>query len=110
MIRFWIPNTNSQLVNQSTNPFLRELDLPELGVGVAGHPHRELARIEVVHELVALHVLLPRHKGEPLDVVLVRSNVKNERTKRSDIVLETKPKCFGIVPEFVLLRTDCVSI
>ncbi len=28
------------------------------------------------------------------------------KDKRSDIALETKPTRFGIIPEFVLLRTD----
>jgi hypothetical protein len=32
------------------------------------------------------------------------------KDKRSDIVLETKPKRFGIVPEFVLFRTDCFDL
>jgi hypothetical protein len=30
--------------------------------------------------------------------------------KRSDIVLETKPKRFGIVPEFLLLKTYCFDL
>jgi hypothetical protein len=38
----------------------------------------------------------------------VQSRVMSKtKDKRSDIVLETKPKRFGIVPEFVLLITDC---
>ena len=28
----------------------------------------------------------------------------------SDIVLETKPKRFGIFPKFVLLKTDCFDL
>ena len=44
---------------------------PELCVGIPGHPHRELARVEVVHQLVALHVLLPGDKGQLLDVLLI---------------------------------------
>ncbi len=32
------------------------------------------------------------------------------KDKRSDIVSETKPKRFGIVPEFVLLKADCFDL
>jgi hypothetical protein len=35
---------------------------------------------------------------------------EKRKDKRSDIVSETKPKRFGIVPEFVLLRTDCFDL
>jgi hypothetical protein len=39
---------------------------------------------------------------------VITSNVKNKKTNvPSDIVLETKPKRFGIVPKFLLLKADC---
>ena len=45
--------------------------LPELCVGITGHPHGELGRIEVVHELVAFHVILLYDEGQLLDVILI---------------------------------------
>jgi hypothetical protein len=41
---------------------------------------------------------------------LIYSNVKNERTNVPISFLEMKPKRFGIVPEFVLLRADCFDL
>jgi hypothetical protein len=38
------------------------------------------------------------------------SNVKNEWTNILISFLETKPNRFGIVPEFVLLTTDCIYL
>ncbi len=35
---------------------------------------------------------------------------QKRKDKRSDIVMETTPKRVGIVPEFVLLRTDCFDL
>jgi hypothetical protein len=39
-----------------------------------------------------------------MELIIVRC--QKWKDKRSDIVLETKPKRFGIVPEFVLLKAD----
>ncbi len=37
-------------------------------------------------------------------------NVEKRKDKLSDIVLETKPKRFVSVPEFLLLKTDCFDL
>ncbi len=46
----------------------------------------------------------PLKKVQSSLLVIVMTN------ERSDIVLETKPKRFGIIPKFVLLRTDCFDL
>ena len=43
----------------------------QLGVGVAAHPHRELRRPEVLHQLGPLHVLSFGDVRQLLDVLLV---------------------------------------
>jgi hypothetical protein len=55
-------------------------------------------------------------KAEQKSLLPARTNHRRKdpfqkrKDKRSDIALETKPKCFGIVPEFVLLITDCFDL
>jgi hypothetical protein len=44
------------------------------------------------------------------DSVICGSNIKKRKDKRFDIVLEKEPKRFGIVLEFVLLKTDCFDL
>jgi hypothetical protein len=48
-------------------------------------------------------VIAPAYSASPS---LILSRRQKRKDKRSDIVLETKPKRFGIVPEFVSLKTD----
>jgi hypothetical protein len=55
---------------------------------------------------IALHAVRTERTGPGRPI----ADGEKRKDKRSDIVLETKSKRFGIVPEFVLLRTDCFDL